>query len=409
MSKKIIYVLYAPGGNNHRSMAQMIEETFKRRYPQHTVILEDVSKTIANKTLKFIFSVYDNLLIINPRLAKYAFNMVDLVKTDKPLVPVFPGIVNRLATRIKAVKPDVIISVHSGINFFIAAALKQMQAEPKIPFTILCTELCGSPLLKSWVYPEVDLMFGLLEPGRQEFLNLGVPPEKIKMMGGPIVNPRFQDFSLAKTEARKKFGLKEDVFTIMIMSGGIGLTANYHFTKQLISSKLPVQILVCTGRNEKLKLKLDKLAKNADNVKVFGFTDQIPNMMDAADLMVTKPGPASLSEAIIKELPIILDQISCVMPQESGNVKYITEQGLGKKVTQLSEFQNLISSLIFNPEELSAMKGNMRRVKQDESAGKLADYLLTIAEGRIGELTGLVNNNSRGTGTLFSEIPKMKN
>jgi UDP-N-acetylglucosamine:LPS N-acetylglucosamine transferase len=383
MSQKTVYVLYAPGGNNHRSMAKMIEETFKRKYPEHRVIIEDVSKTIANGTLKFLMNIYDNMLMVNPKMVKYGFSLINTLKTDKVLTPIFPKIVTKLASRIKEINPDLIVSVHLAINHFIVDALNEIEEETKnrIPFSIFCTELCGSPLINSWVHPDADLMIGLLEPGRQEFLDLGMPPEKIQMMGGPVVNPCFLDASLTKTEARKKFGLKEDVFTILIMSGGIALKANYHFTKQLLNSHLPVQVLVCTGRNEKLKTKLDKLVEDtgAANVKVFGFTDQMANLMDAADLIVTKPGPASLSEAIIKEVPIILDNLSYIMPQEQGNVDYIIDQGLGKRVTHLSQFQNLVASLVYNQSELLTMKGNMRRVKKDESAYKIADTLLELA------------------------------
>jgi UDP-N-acetylglucosamine:LPS N-acetylglucosamine transferase len=396
MSKKTVYVLYAPGGNNHRSMAQMIEETFKRKYPEHRVIIEDVSQSIANFTLKFLLDIYDNLLMMNPKIIKYGFGLVNSMKSDKAFVQKFPKIVIRLANRIKEVKPDVVVSVHPSINHFIAEALKQVEAETnkKIPFAIFCTELCGNPLLNSWVHEDSAMMIGLLEPGREAILKKGFPPEKIRMLGGPIVNPRFMDFPLTKIEARKKFGLREDLFTVMIMSGGVGLKANYHFTRQLINSNLPVQILVCCGRNEKLKAKIDVLVEKTDkNVKVFGFTDQIANLMDAADLIVTKPGPASLSEAIIKEVPIILDNISTVMTQELGNVNYILEQGLGKKVTHLSHFQNLVASLVYNPGELSAMRGNMKRVKKDESALKLAECLLQVASGNIEEASTEKNSS----------------
>jgi UDP-N-acetylglucosamine:LPS N-acetylglucosamine transferase len=385
MDRKTVFVLYAPGGNNHRSMAQMIEETFKRRYPGHRVVIEDVTKTVANQILKFLLDIYDNMLMVNPKMINYCFSMVNSMKSDKAFTPLFPKIVTKLAERMKEVKADVVVSVHPSINHFISEAVKKL--DKKIPFAIFCTELCGTPLLNSWVNPEADLMIGLLEPVKQEFLNKGILPERVKIMGGPVVNPRFMDFPLTKSEARKKFGLSNDVFTVMIMSGGIGLKANYYFARQLINSNLPVQLIVCCGRNDKLKTKIDRLiAKTEKNVKVFGFTDQIANLMDAADLIVTKPGPASLSEAIIKEVPIILDNISCVMKQEFGNVNYILEQGLGKKVTQLANFQNLVASLIYNPGELSAMQGNMKRVKKDESAGKLADTLLMMANGKTEDL-----------------------
>src|SRR5690349_8740962 len=117
MSKKRIFVLYAPGGNGHKSGAKMIKETFERKYPEHEVIVEDVIE-IANMFLKFSLGIYDNLLKADPKLIKYAFSLMNNMKTDKMLTPFFPGTINILAKWLEEVNPDMIVSVHSGINNF---------------------------------------------------------------------------------------------------------------------------------------------------------------------------------------------------------------------------------------------------------------------------------------------------
>lgn len=377
MSKKKILVLYGPGGNGHRSGAKMIKETFARKYPDHEVIVRDVNE-IANMVLKFALGLYDNLLKVDPKFVKYAFKFANNINTDKALTPFFPGTVNILAKWLEDINPDMVVSVYSGINNFIVKAMKQLGWHKKRPFVIVCTDLTDK-FLSSWVHPEADLMVGFLEQTKEQLIEYGMSPEKIEVLGGPPVNPLFSDNTLTKAGARKMFGLQDDVFTVLIMSGGIGLKTVYTFTKQLVNSGLPVQLLVCCGKNEKLKAKVDKLVKHTKKtVKVFGFTDQVHNLMDASDVMVTKPGPGVIAEAIVKELPIVLDNISEIMPQEFGNVEYVLSNGVGKKVCELSSFHNHIASFIYNDEELPKMRGNMKRLRKTESSEKLADMLFQV-------------------------------
>jgi UDP-N-acetylglucosamine:LPS N-acetylglucosamine transferase len=377
MNKKI-FVLYGPGGNGHRSAAKMIKETFKRKYPDYEVVVEDVVD-IANLFLKFSLNIYDNLLKADPRYVKYGFNLLNSMETDKVLTPVFPKTINLLSERIKNVNPDLIVSVYSGINCFIVEAMKQLGIYGKVPFTILCTDMTDN-FLKSWVNTDADLMIGFLEETRRQLLEYGMPAEKIKILGGPPVNPIFSDNTVNKSQARKKFGLDDDVFTVLIMSGGIGLKTIHTFAKQLVNSSLPVQLIVCCGRNDKLKSKVDKLAKySKKNVRVFGFTDQVHTLMDAADVIVTKPGPGVIAESIVKELPIVLDNLSEIMPQEVGNVEYVLSNGVGKKVGELSKFHNHIASFIYNEDELPNMKANMKRLRQTESSSKLVAWLERVA------------------------------
>ena len=376
--KKKIYVLYGPGGNGHRSGAKMIKEAFARKYPEHEVIIQDVIE-IANTVLKFALSIYDNLLKADPKYIKYGFNLLNTIHTDKVLTPIFPKTIELLANKIKEINPDLIVSVHSGINQFIIEGLKKLGRFEKIPFVIVCTDMTDN-FLNSWVNKDADLMIGFLDITKRQLIDYGMPAEKIKVLGGPAVNPIFSDNTLTKAEARKKFGLEENVFTVLIMSGGIGLKTIYTFSKQLINSSLPVQLIVCCGRNDKLKQKVDKLAKySKKSIKVFGFTDEVDNLMDASDVIVTKPGPGVISEAIVKELPIVLDGLSEIMPQEIGNVEYVLSNGVGKKIGELSKFHNHIASFIYNEEELPTMQANMKRLKQTESSEKLVTWLERIA------------------------------
>lgn len=386
INKKRILVIYAPGGNGHKSGAKMIQESLKRRYPEHEVIVKDAIE-VGHAFLKFSLSIYDNILKFDPKYVKYGFNFLNVIQSDRSLTPLFPKAVEKLGNMLREINPDMIVSVHSGINYFIVETMKELGWHGVRPFMIVCTDLTDN-FLSTWVNQQADLMVGFLESSKREIIKHGMPERRIKVLNGPPVNPIFMDNNLSKAEARTKFDLDQDMFTVMIMSGGIGLNTIYTFTKQLVNSSLPVQLIVCCGKNEKLKAKVDKLVKHSKKtVKVFGFSDQIHNMMDASDVIVTKPGPGVIAEAIVKELPIVLDGLSETMPQEFGNIEYVLSNGVGKKVGELSKFHNHIASFIYNQDELPTMRANMKRLRQTESSAKLADLISRIAiEGVTEEL-----------------------
>lgn len=376
--KKRIYVLYAPGGNGHKSNARTIKEAFNRKYADCEVILEDVYD-LGNSFLKFLLRIYDNLLKIDPKLVKYGHKMLSKINTDKNMVPIFPKVLERLKKRFREVQPDLIVSVHSAINNFLAEAIKQLGWKNKIPFVIVCTDMTYN-FLKTWGNENADLHITFLEEAKQQLIKYGFNENKIKVLNGLPVNPVFMDNSLTKEKARELFKLDKDLFTVFIMSGGVGLGNIYKLTKQLVISNLPIQIIVCCGKNKELQKKVEKLAKISNKkVKVFGFTNQIHNIMDASDIIVTKPGPGVISEAIVKELPIILDNLSEIMLQESGNVEYVLKNGIGTIINELHKFHNIVANLIYNREELNIMKENMRKIKSTDACYNLADILYNIA------------------------------
>lgn len=376
MERKKVFVLYAPGGNGHKSAAYMIKETFKRRYPNHEVIVENAEDIGNSSFMSFALGIYDNLLKVDPKFVKYGYYLLNTIKTDKALVPLFPKIVERMTKRLSNVDPDIIVSVHSGINNFVVEAMKNLDWHGKRPFVITCTDMTEK-FLSSWVHPEADLMIGFLEETRNQIIKYGMAPEKVKILGGTPVNPLFLDNSMTKLDARRMFGLQDDVFTVMIMSGGVGLKNIYKFTKQLVNSKLPVQMIVCCGRNEVLKSQIEKLIKTTDKtIRVFGFTNQIHNMMDASDIIVAKPGPGVIAEAIVKELPIMLDCLSEIMPQESGNVDYVIRNNVGTRIDDLSKFHNMVATFVYSDYELPRMRAAMKRLNNSESSSLLADLIV---------------------------------
>ena len=101
---------------------------------------------------KFGLGIYDSLLKLNPSYVKYGYWLMNAMNTDELLIERFPETVYAIAKRLRELQPALLVSVHSGINGFMVAALKYAGLLGKIPFVIVCTDLTRG-FLRSWVHP----------------------------------------------------------------------------------------------------------------------------------------------------------------------------------------------------------------------------------------------------------------
>src|SRR3972149_5676114 len=116
----------------------------------------------------------------------------------------------------------------------------------------------------------------------------------------------------------------------MMLMGAQGSRASYEFAKKIAKLKLPAHLLVCLGKNEELKSKINKIKFNSNiSVTTIGFTSRISDLMAASDLILTKPGPNSISEAMYMNLPMILDGSTKILFWEKLNIKLVKANKLG--------------------------------------------------------------------------------
>ncbi|MNL20361.1 Processive diacylglycerol beta-glucosyltransferase [compost metagenome] len=200
------------------------------------------------------------------------------------------------------------------------------------------------------------------------------------------VNPTFMTQKKPREEARKALGMAPDRFTVLITMGGVANKNTIRFSKELADSGLPLQLIVACGRNAALKRKMDRLASQARiPIKVLGFTDQMPTLMDACDVAVSKPGPGTIAELAYKEIPMLIDGIFTPMPQEKGNLDFVVEKGIGTVITRSAPVSAQIRDLMENPHKVERLKENMRRINNPDAVYDLVDLIADakVAEGKV--------------------------
>lgn len=378
--KKRILIIYETAGGGHYANAKAIEKAFNLRYPECEIILMHVSAESKSQRVSYLYNSYNDMLKADPRMVRYGYRLLNAVNAEQLLFMFVPKAAKTFEDYFRAVKPDVVVSVFGVFNYATLSIMKRLGWAQQIPFVIFVTDLTRN-FLRSWVHPEADLMIAMLEETKQQLIDYGMPQERIKVLNGMPVNPTFCLNPKPKELARRELGLALDRFTVLITMGGVANKNTVRFTKELASSGLPLQLIVACGRNAALKRKVERLATLARiPIKVLGFTDQMPTLMDASDLAISKPGPGTIAELVYKEIPMLIDVLFAPMPQEKGNLDFVLDKGIGLAITRSSSVSEIVRDLMTNPHQLEQMRQDMRRIKNPEAIDDLVDL---IANARV--------------------------
>ncbi|HEX6184802.1 MAG TPA: glycosyltransferase [Pyrinomonadaceae bacterium] len=225
--------------------------------------------------------------------------------------------------------PHVVVSVHPLTQHIFARVLKELGLAGTIPLVTVVTDPCYG-FWKGWACDDVTLYLVASEEARQQLIDYGVRPERIKVSGMPV-HPKFElpDERSAQA-ARRELGLDPQKFTVFVNAGWVGGGNIPQIFRELVRGELDVQAIFLAGRNEELRSEAESLAAGAKfPVKVIGYSEQVEQLMQAANVMVSKLGGLTTFEALACRVPIIADATTPPMPQESGAATMLARRGAG--------------------------------------------------------------------------------
>ena len=225
--------------------------------------------------------------------------------------------------------PHVVVSVHPLTQHLFARVLKELKLADRIPLVSVVTDPCYG-FWRGWACDDVTLYLVASDEARQQLIDYGVAPEKIKISGMPV-HPKFSyPGEEAAQAARRALGLDPEKFTVFVNAGWAGGGNMQQIFRELIRGELDVQAIFLAGKNEDLRAAAESLASEAAfPIKVIGYSDEIEKLMNAANVMISKLGGLTTFEAFACRVPIIADVITEPMPQEAGAANLIENRGAG--------------------------------------------------------------------------------
>jgi processive 1,2-diacylglycerol beta-glucosyltransferase len=377
-AKSRVLLLSATSGAGHVRAAQALEKAFLARgdcVVEHIDALRYVSKLFQR--------VYDKAYISMVRRAPELMGLL-YERTDQPWQHLRPRLaLDRLNTGpmirlLKRVQPDLCVATHFLPAEIIAwlIAKKKLQAHNAIVVT-------DYDVHAMWLCRTVDRYYVAIEEAAQYLSHIGVPRQKICVLGIPI-DPLFA-VPLPRAEARKHLGLDAEATVILISAGGYGLGPIEQLVKELLELDRPWQIVAIAGKAEKTRKRLDELAKSASKLPcgaprlcAVGFTTEMDKYMAAADLMVGKAGGLTTSEALARALPMAL--IEPIPGQEERNADHLLEAGAAIRCNNLPAAAWKIATLLDDPARLHRMREAARKLAKPAAAAAIAEDALRLVD-----------------------------
>ncbi|MBM6994724.1 galactosyldiacylglycerol synthase [Paenibacillus sp. DXFW5] len=227
-----------------------------------------------------------------------------------------------------------------------------------------------------WIHPFTDLYLVGSEGVRASLQRKGVAHHKIAVTGIPVRPTYSQSISISKGRLREKLALVPDAFIVLVMGGGYGMI-DKSFIKQLQSDTYPdnLQFVIVCGRNGKLLNYLREELRDRDNIMLTRYLERIHEWMAAADVLITKPGGLTTSEALALQLPMLL--LEPRLGQEKDNAGYLLQTGVAN-LCQIDNLQDQLQRLVQQPFILGEMRGKAELCKQQDSARQVVKQILSM-------------------------------
>ena len=246
-------------------------------------------------------------------------------------------------------RPEAIICTHP----FPCGAAAYLKRTRQIA-TPLIGVITDFSLHRLWCYTETDLYFVATAKLKQELALQGINPARIHATGIPI-DAKFQPAATDHAAIRQTLGFTNAQPVILIMGGGLGLGDLKQAVFTIDALPLPFNLVVVTGRNAALRRSLLAKARELTHpVKVIGYSRHIPELMAAADLLITKPGALTISEALSMRLPMLFCQ--AIPGQEEENAAYLSQRGAALWVQNNHNLAGTVYELMTKPERLHYMR-----------------------------------------------------
>ena len=367
-----ILFLMSDTGGGHRAACRAIESALHECYPNRfTFEFVDVWKECTPFPLNTVPRSAARWIEINPAGFSAMFRIWDrLFQTRWWSALYCRQMFSRMRRLYREHPADIIICAHAAFVRPAIYALRKLRIDK--PFITIITDYAWPQVL--WYDRTVDLCLVPTEAALHRGLSLGMNPSQIVPTGPPI-HPKFCKIDISPAEARERLGWKLNERTVLMIGGGDG-TGPLVSTARALDKRLPsCQLTIVTGHNGAVKSKLESM-KWKRAVHIYGFVDDIEVMMRASDVLITKAGPATITEAAVLGLPIVMN--TAIKYQESPNVEFVVKHGAGVYAPGPKKTAECVAHLLETDGALEALSRGARTIAQPDAIWKIADQITAL-------------------------------
>ncbi len=381
MSAPEVLLFTIDAGGGHRAAARALsaaaEETgapFRLRVEsfQQTLLPLDVLKRATGLSLEDAY----NLILRR----HWSALMVPLLRVMHAAIRLRrPAIVRTLAAWLREQpRPAAVLSVMPNFNGVMRDAIRD--AIPGVPLVVVLTDFADFPP-RFWIEPGIDRVVVGTDEAREQAIEIGVPPERVTRVSGMVMHPRFYRSGgpSVRGRLRGELGLGEADFAVTLLFGGKGSPEMAPLAQRLLEAEPSLRVIAICGENPALYERLAPLEARAGGRLVrLGFTDRVADMLAASDLLVTKPGPGSLSEAFHQRVPVVVARNVHTIPQERFNTDFVRDRGLGLVVSHWTRIPRAVLGLLRDAPARTAIRERLAALPENRAVYEVIDLLARL-------------------------------
>jgi processive 1,2-diacylglycerol beta-glucosyltransferase len=365
-----VLFLYVSASSGHQRAADAVREALTLVTPGWETVGVDAFTYVYPTIGRLVSRTYLEILQRTPALWDFIYDNPDVEHATREARELLNLMSSRKMKKLVGRHSPAAIVCTQAAPCSVFAAEKRRGRLAGIPLIAVITDFA---VHSYWVYNEVDLYCVPSEEVRKTLVKQGILAARIVVTGIPISPVFLQRVPKERVLASMKLDPKRK--TILVMGGSQGMGPMEELIGRLIP--LDVQILVLTGLNRDLFRQLSKRYGREKRVRILGYTKTVHRLMDAADLLITKPGGLTSSEALAKGLPMIIS--NPIPGQEERNAAYLIRQGVAERADDPVEAANVTAGLLRNPAKWRRMGERTQAVAMPYAAIEVARHIFRLA------------------------------
>lgn len=372
-----VLILYAKVGNGHLKAAESFKEALEKIDKNIEIDYEDGLEYSSQLTNKLIVKGYASLAKNAPKVfgsMYYSSNKQELNTIGEINKTVNKALTIRLKKMLREKNPDVIVSTHPFVSHMCAYLKRKNKTDAKIISVITDYGLHNMWLEENEYIDRI--MVATNEMKLDAITKYNVPTEKIMVSGIPI-SERFT-YKYDKTDILEELKLRNGITTLLFFAGGgLGLGKSEKIFKELVAANYNFQMVVVTGKNEKQKKVFEKIASTANKpIAVLGYTNKVPELMNASDFVITKPGGLTSTECLAMCKPMII--INPIPGQEEQNSIYFTNNGTALRTYKGEPLEHVLDIAINNKLRVEQMIEMCKVIGKPNAAFDAANEVIRL-------------------------------
>jgi len=369
--RRILFCYISPS-SGHQRAAEAVMSVLRRRFP--SVACEAVNSVSYVNPLfgKIVSRLYLQILKAVPSVWDYLYDNPWIEKNTRDVREVLSLFnTKRIVKVLRTHKPRCLVCTQA-VPVGLLAALKEKE-KLRIPLIGILTDF---GVHKYWLSPHVDLYLVPTVEVRRSMVRMGVDESRVRVTGIPV-DPHFSSPGDSRME-RLSLGLSPTRPTVLVMGGSYGMGPLAEAMVSLRRMPLSPQLIVVCGNNRRLYKDMTQRFFEDRSVRVFGPTRTIHRLMTAADVLVSKPGGLTMSEALVRGLPVVI--VEPIPGQEERNAHFLLRQGTCVRAHRLTDLTREVEMLLTHPDLLKQLKEKAQAIARPLAAQDAADAIVDFIE-----------------------------